>query len=77
MLAEWSLKIERKKKDLKSRNKGKEEHRHSQQIKLNNFTVSFLDMRKEVLHPISIAIKVKLVFFNKANQNILIFMLCM
>ena len=43
--------------DLKSRNKGKEDHSYSQQIKLNTLTVSFLDMRKEILYPISIAIE--------------------
>ena len=43
--------------DLKSRDKGKEDHSHSQQIKLKNFTVSLWDTRKEVLHPISIAVE--------------------
>ena len=38
-----------KETDLKSRDKGKEDRSHSQQIKLNNFNVSFLDERKEVL----------------------------
>ena len=41
--------------NLKSRDKWKEDHSHSQQNKFNNFTVSLWDTRKEVLHPISIA----------------------
>ena len=56
MLAGWSMKIKRE-TDLKSRDEGKEDHSHSQQIKLNNFTVSLWDMRREVLYPISIAMK--------------------
>ena len=39
------------------REKGKEDHGHSQQIKLNNFTFSLWDKRKEVLYPISIAME--------------------
>ena len=57
MLAEWSMKKERE-TDLKSRDEGKEDHGLSQQIKLNNFTVSLWDKRKEVLYPISIAMEV-------------------
>ena len=53
MLAEWSFKIRRNRFEVKD--KGKEDHSHSQQIKLNNFTVSLWDIRKEVLYPISIA----------------------
>ena len=43
MMVVWSSKIKMKKPDLKSRarDKGKEDRSHSQQIKLNNFTVSF------------------------------------
>ena len=55
-------------KDLKSRNKGKEDHSHSQQIKLNNFTISLLDMRKEVLYPISIAIEADLAYYKKLTD---------
>ena len=43
------------KTDLKRRDKGKEDHRHSQQIKLSNFNVSLCDKRKEILYPISTA----------------------
>ena len=39
--------------DLKIRDKGKEDHGHSQQIKLNNFNVSLWDKREEILYPIS------------------------
>ena len=42
--------------DLKIiRDKGKEDRGHSQQIKLNNFTVSFTEKRKEILNRISTA----------------------
>ena len=41
--------------DLKIRDEGKEDHCHSQQIKLNNFAVSLWDKRKEILYQISIA----------------------
>ena len=44
MLAKWSRKIKREETDLKSRDEGKESHSHSQQIKLNNFTVSLWDL---------------------------------
>ena len=40
MLAEWSMKTKRVETDLKSRDEGKEDHGHSKQTKLNNFTVS-------------------------------------
>ena len=43
--------------DLKARDKEKEDHSHFQQIKLNKFTVSLWHTRKEVLYPITIAIK--------------------
>ena len=35
--------------DLKIRDEGKEDHSHSQQIKLNNFNVSLWDKRKEIV----------------------------
>ena len=41
--------------DLKIRDEGKEDHCHSQQIKLNNFGVSLWDKGKEILYPISTA----------------------
>ena len=41
--------------DLKIQDEGKEDHGHSQQIKLNNFAVSLWDKRKEILYPISTA----------------------
>ena len=40
--------IKEKETDLKSRDKGKEDHTHSHQIKWNNFTFSHWDKRKEV-----------------------------
>ena len=43
--------------DLKSKYEGKEDPGHSQQIKVNSFTVSLLDKRREVLYPISIAME--------------------
>ena len=43
--------------DLKTWDEGKEDHGHSQQIKLNNFDISLWDKRKEILYPISIATK--------------------
>ena len=45
----------KKETDLKIWDEGKEDHDHSQQIKLNNFTVSLWDKRKEILYPISTA----------------------
>ena len=42
-------------RDLKIRDEGKEDHDHSQQIKLNNFAVSLWNKRKEILYPISTA----------------------
>ena len=45
--------------DLKSKDEGKEDHNHSQQMKLNTFTVSFWDMRKDVIYPISIEVEVQ------------------
>ena len=39
----------------KMKDKGKEDKGHSQQIKLNNFTVSLGNKRKKVLNPISTA----------------------
>ena len=43
--------------DLKSKDEGKEDHGHSQQIKLGNFTVNLWYKRKKVLYPISIAME--------------------
>ena len=42
-------------RDLKIGDEGKEDHDHSQQIKLNNFVVSLWNKRKEILYPISTA----------------------
>ena len=44
------LEVENKEEetDLKPRDKGKEDHSHFQPIKLNNFTVSHWDTRKEL-----------------------------
>ena len=50
----------KKKTDLKTSDEGKEDYGHSQQIKLNNFTVSLWDKRKEILYPILDAIEAKL-----------------
>ena len=58
MLANWSMEIKRERDtDLKTWDEGKEDHGHSQQIKLNNFNISLWDKRKEILYPISIATK--------------------
>ena len=46
-----------KETDLKSRDREKEDHSHSQQIKLNNITVSLWDKRKVVLYPYLIAME--------------------
>ena len=56
MLAKWSMKIKRENKLEFLEMKKKEDHGHSQQIKLYNFTVSLFDKRK-VLYLISIAIE--------------------
>ena len=60
MLAEWSFENKEEEKDLKSRDKVKEDHSNSQQIKSNNFTASLWDTRKEILYPISITIEADL-----------------
>ena len=44
-------------KNLKIGDNLKEDHHHSQQIKLKNFNVSLWDKRKEILNPIPIAIE--------------------
>ena len=41
--------------DLKIKDEGKEDQGNSQKIKLNNFTVTLWDKRKEILNPISTA----------------------
>ena len=48
-------------RDLKIRDEGKEDHDHSQQIKLNNFAVSLWNKRKEMLYPISTATEAYLI----------------
>ena len=57
MLANWSVEIKRERNKFEDRNKGKEDHGNSQQIKLNNFNIRIWDKRKEFLYPISIAMK--------------------
>ena len=54
MLANWSMEIKRERNRFEHRDRGKEDHGHSQQIKLNNFNISLCDKRKEFLYPISI-----------------------
>ena len=49
---------------MKTWGEGKEDHGHSQQIKLNNFNISLWDKRKEILYPISIATKALRVIFS-------------
>ena len=56
MLVEWSLKIKGRSR-FEVKRPGKEDHSHFQRIKLNNFTASLWDTRKEVLYPISIAVE--------------------
>ena len=58
---------------LKKRDsKGKEDHRHCQQIKLNNFTVSLWDKKTEVLYPISTDMKfVSLGLLLKSSTRVL------
>ena len=58
IMVNWSMEIKREREtDLKTRDEGKEDHGHSQQIKLNNFNISLWDKRKEILYPISIVTK--------------------
>ena len=58
MLVNWSMEIKREREtDLKTWYAGKEDHGHSQQIKLNNSNIILWDKRKEILYPISIATK--------------------
>ena len=52
----WKSK-ERETQILKTWDEGKEDHGHSQQIKLNTFNISLWDKRKEILYPISITTK--------------------
>ena len=51
MLAKWSMGVLRK-KDLKMRDKEKEDQGHSQQIKTNNYTFNFSDKKKGALNSI-------------------------
>ena len=74
MLANWCMKMQREREtDLKKWDEGKEDHGHSQQIKLNNFTVS-LGTRERKSYPISTATEAWIVQ-SWCIQNLIILML--
>ena len=62
--------------DLNLQDEGKEDHGHSQQIKLNNFNISLWDKRKEILYPISTA-KLMWSYVERTLFLLSMFMLCM
>ena len=54
MLAKWVMEIERDRHmEILVRHEGKENHNHSKEIKLINFTVSLWDKKADIPNPIS------------------------